>query len=44
MLLQNQTDMEGAPPSELSTYIRTHQHLKQMEIELTKKIGAVVMK
>ncbi len=44
MLLQNQSDMEAAEPSTLSTFILTHQHLKKMEIELTKKIGAVVLK
>ncbi|MEJ7913226.1 MAG: DNA primase [Chitinophagaceae bacterium] len=44
LLLQNQGDMEGAEPSTLSTFILTHQHLKKMEIELTKKIGAVVIK
>ena len=44
MLLQNQVDMEHAEPSKLSTFILTHQHLKQMEIELTKKVGTVVIR
>jgi DNA primase len=44
MLLQNQADMEQAEPSNLSTFILTHQHLKQMEIDLTKKAGTVVIR
>jgi DNA primase len=44
MLLQNQADMEQANPSNLSTFILTHQHLKQMEIDLTKKAGTVVIR
>jgi DNA primase len=44
MLLQNQADMEHADASKLSTFILTHQHLKQMEIELTKKVGTVVIR
>ena len=44
LLLQNQADMEHADPSALSTFILTHQHLKGMEIELTKKLGTVVIR
>ena len=44
MLLQNQADMEQADSSNLSTFILTHQHLKQMEIDLTKKAGTVVIR
>lgn len=44
LLLQNQEDLENAEHSNKSTLIRTHQHLKQMEIELTKKTGTVVIR
>lgn len=44
MILQNNADMEGAPSNEYSQYIRTHQVLKQMEIDLIKKLGTVVIK
>jgi DNA primase len=44
MLLQNQADMEKADPGQQATLFLTHQALKQMEIELTKKLGTVVIK
>lgn len=44
LLLQNQADMEKALPNDQQTLFLTHAHLKQMEIELTKKLGAVVIK
>ncbi|MBD0296489.1 MAG: DNA primase, partial [Flavisolibacter sp.] len=36
LLLQNQSDLEKADAVQQPTLIRTHQHLKQMEIELSK--------
>ena len=45
MLLENQLDMEKEhTPEEYSMLHQTHDHLKQMEIELTKKMGTVVLK
>jgi DNA primase len=44
LLLQNQADLEKADPTEQATLFLTHQHLKQMEMELTRKIGAVVIR
>lgn len=44
LLLQNQSDLEKAEPSQHSTLFLTHQHLKQMEIELSKKLGTVVIR
>lgn len=44
MLLQNQADLEKASPQEQMTLFLTHQHLKQMEIELSRKLGSVVIK
>jgi DNA primase len=44
LLLQNQTDMEKALPSEQQTLFLTHVHLKQLEMELSRKIGSVVIK
>lgn len=44
LLLQNQSDLEKADPSQQSTLFLTHQHLKQMEMELSKKSGAVVIR
>ena len=44
LLLQNQTDIEHAKGSEQETLILTHQHLKQMEIDLTQKLGSVVIR
>jgi DNA primase len=45
MLLENQLDMEKQhTPDEYSMLHQTHEHLKKMEIELTKKTGAVIMR
>lgn len=44
LLLQNQADLEKADPSQQATLFLTHQHLKQMEIELSKKLGSVVIR
>lgn len=44
LLLQNQADMENADPSQFNNLILTHQFLKQQEIEITKKLGTVIMR
>jgi DNA primase len=44
LLLQNQSDLERADPSQQANLFLTHQHLKQMEMELSKKLGSVVIR
>lgn len=44
LLLQNQADMEKASPTDQMTLFLTHQHLKQIEMELTSKLGSVIVK
>ncbi len=45
MLLENQLDLEKPhTEEEFSMLHQTHDHLKQMEIELSKKMGAVILK
>jgi DNA primase len=45
MLLENQLDMEKQHTSEEYNMLHhTHEHLKKMEMELTKKMGAVILK
>jgi len=45
MLLENQLDMEKLhSPEEYSILHQTHEHLKQMEMELTRKMGAVIIR
>lgn len=45
MLLENQLDMEKQhTPEEYNMLHHTHEHLKKMEMELTKKMGAVILK
>jgi DNA primase len=44
LLLQNQSDLEKADPAHQSTLFLTHQHLKKLEIELSKKLGTVVIR
>ena len=45
MLLENQLDMEKQhTPEEHSMLHQTHEHLKKMEMELTKKMGAVIIR
>lgn len=45
MLLENQLDMEKHHTTdEYNMLHQTHEHLKQMEMELTKKMGAVIIR
>lgn len=45
MLLQNQLDFEKTnTPTQLQMLNQTHLHLKNLEIELTRKMGAVLLK
>lgn len=45
MLLQNQLDMEKQhSPEENIMLHQTHEHLKQMEINLTRKMGTVIIR
>ena len=45
MIDENQREMEHAITSEEQMlYLQTHQHLKQMEIELTRQVGTVIFK
>ncbi|MBN8877325.1 MAG: DNA primase [Sphingobacteriales bacterium] len=45
MLLENQADLEKEHSDEERYMLhQTHEHLKQMEIELTKKMGAVILR
>lgn len=45
MLLENQQDMERQhTPEEYAMLHQTHEHLKQMEIELTKQMGTVIIR
>jgi DNA primase len=44
LLLQNQSDMEKALPPQQENLFLTHQHLKKMEMELSKKLGTVVIR
>jgi DNA primase len=44
LMLQNQADLEKAAPDQQMTLLLTHQHLKGLEIELTKSIGTVVIR
>ncbi|MBI3140140.1 MAG: DNA primase [Sphingobacteriales bacterium] len=45
MLLENQLDLEKEhSPEEFSMLHQTHEHLKQMEMELTRKMGAVIIR
>ncbi len=44
LLMQNQADMENASPAEQMTLFLTHHHLKQIEMELTSKLGSVIVK
>jgi DNA primase len=45
MLLENQLDMEKQhSPEEYSMLHQTHEHLKQLEMELTRKMGAVIIR
>ena len=45
MLLENQLDLEKQhTPEEFGMLHHTHEHLKKMEMELTKKMGAVIIR
>jgi DNA primase len=45
MIDENQRDLEKAANAEDQIiYLQTHQHLKQMEIELTRQLGTVIFK
>ncbi len=45
MMDENQRDLErSAVAEEQMMLVQTHQHLKQMEIELTKQLGTVIFK
>ena len=45
MLLENQVDLEKKhTPEEYRTLAQTHEHLKQMEREISGKLGAVIIK
>jgi DNA primase len=45
MIDENQRDLEKPHSSdELITLLKTHQHLKQMEMELTKEMGTVIFR
>ena len=45
MMDENQRDLEkSVNPEEQLIFLQTHQHLKQMEIELTRQLGTVIFK
>ncbi|MGV3658293.1 MAG: DNA primase [Chitinophagaceae bacterium] len=44
LLMLNQVDMEKASPEQQATLLLTHQHLKGLEMELSKKLGSVIIK
>ena len=45
MLLENQLDLEKKhTPEEYRDLSQTHEHLKQMEREISGKLGAVIIK
>jgi DNA primase len=44
MFEENQRDMENAPLEEQMRLIELHQHLKEIEREITKQIGTVIIK
>ncbi len=45
MIVENQQDMEKNPNSEeLMTLLQTHLHLKELEVDLTRQTGTVILK
>ena len=45
MLLENQSDLEKKhTPEEYNNLTQTHEHLKQMEREISNRLGAVIIK
>ena len=44
MMEENQRDLENATPDTIRQFLEIHRHLKKLEIELTKTMGAVIVK
>ncbi|MEI8111599.1 MAG: DNA primase [Chitinophagia bacterium] len=44
MIEENQRDLETAAPEKLKQILEIHKHLKQLEISITKQMGAVIVK
>lgn len=44
MMEENQRDIENATPDTIKQFLDIHRHLKQLEKELTKTMGAVIVK
>jgi DNA primase len=44
LMLQNHADLEKAPADQQMTLLLTHQALKQMERDLTEKLGTVIIR
>jgi DNA primase len=45
LILENQQEMQDALlPEDQMLFLQTHQHLKQLEIELTRQLGTVIYK
>ncbi|MEO8771263.1 MAG: DNA primase [Ferruginibacter sp.] len=45
LIVENQQDLEKATdPEQQLIFMQTHQHLKEMEIEITKQVGTVIYK
>jgi DNA primase len=44
LLLQNHADFEKASPEQQMDLFLTHKHLKEMEMEITRKLGTVILK
>jgi hypothetical protein len=41
---ENQRDLETATADNMRQFLEIHRHLKQMEVELTRAMGAVIVK
>jgi DNA primase len=45
LIVENQADIEKNPSGEeLALLLSTHQHLKMMEMELTRSLGTVIIR
>lgn len=44
MMDENQRDLETATADNMRQFLEIHRHLKQMEVELTRAMGAVIVK
>jgi DNA primase len=44
MMEENQRDLETATGDSIKKFLEIHKHLKQLEMELTRQIGAVIVK